>query len=379
MLEERYAPLMYLPFATAGFARITLEITAVALSTSLSAVNEILPTGTCTNAVLSVRNSTLPALISFTALAMSKVTVPVLGFGIRPLGPSTLPSLPTDFIMSGVEITASKSVQPSFWIFSTISSPPTKSAPAACASRTFSPLAITRTFFDLPSPCGSTTVPRTIWSACLGSTPSRIVTSTVSSNLANFTFCSSGTASSSLYGRGSTAARDFVMFFPGLRAIATPDFCLPPLHAVPGSRGVCDSAGPGPQFRGERIVSSGRLRDHVNPHRTRRALHALDGGIERGGVQGGHLLLHASCCFFCHVLLLETRNSKLETALRHFLHLPKLQLHRSGTSEDRDHDFQCLAVFVHLVHYAGKGGERALGDAHVLVLLELDLELRLVF
>src|ERR1051326_6927490 len=109
MVDEMYAPLMYLPLATDGLALTTLDITAVAFSTSLSGVNEILPTGTCTRAVLSVRNSTLPALISFTAFAMSNVTVPVLGFGISPLGPSTLPSLPTDFIMSGVEITASRS------------------------------------------------------------------------------------------------------------------------------------------------------------------------------------------------------------------------------------------------------------------------------
>ncbi len=36
--------------------------------------------------VLSTRNSTLPALISLTAFAMSAVTVPVFGFGIRPRG-----------------------------------------------------------------------------------------------------------------------------------------------------------------------------------------------------------------------------------------------------------------------------------------------------
>ncbi len=58
---------MYLPFATEGFALITLEIKVVALSISLSGVNEILPTGTWTSAVLSVRNSTLPALTSCTA------------------------------------------------------------------------------------------------------------------------------------------------------------------------------------------------------------------------------------------------------------------------------------------------------------------------
>src|SRR5436309_12730496 len=97
----------YLPLAAAGLALITLVITVLAFSTSLSDVNEILPTGTCTRAVLSVRNSTLPALISLIALATSVVTVPVLGFGIRPFGPRTLPSRPTLFIMSGVAITAS--------------------------------------------------------------------------------------------------------------------------------------------------------------------------------------------------------------------------------------------------------------------------------
>src|ERR1035438_2808074 len=91
---------MYLPFATVGFALITLVITVAAFSTSFSGGNEILPTGTCTRAVLSVRNSTLPALVSLTALATSKVTVPVLGLGIRPRGPSTLPRRPTARIRS---------------------------------------------------------------------------------------------------------------------------------------------------------------------------------------------------------------------------------------------------------------------------------------
>jgi hypothetical protein len=73
--------------------------------------------------------------------------------------------------MSGVAISASKAVQFSFWIFSTISSPPTKSAPASVASFWRSPLAITATVLVLPSPCGRTTVPRTIWSAWRVSTP----------------------------------------------------------------------------------------------------------------------------------------------------------------------------------------------------------------
>src|ERR1035438_3539671 len=107
---------MYLRLATVGVALITLGITGAALSTNFSGGNEILPTGTCTSAVLSVRNSTLPALVSLTAAATSKVTVPVFGLGISPRGPSALPRRPTDFIMSGVAITASKSVQFSFWI-----------------------------------------------------------------------------------------------------------------------------------------------------------------------------------------------------------------------------------------------------------------------
>src|ERR1700760_998134 len=93
---------------------------------------------------------------------------------------------------------------------------------------------MTRTFLDLPRPCGRTTVPRTIWSACLGSTPRRSVTSTVSSNLANFTFCKRGTASVSVYWRFSTAARALSMFFPDLRLIhfslsptASQNFCGP--------------------------------------------------------------------------------------------------------------------------------------------------------
>jgi hypothetical protein len=63
--------------------------------------------------------------------------------------------------MSGVATTASKSIQPPL-IFSTRSSPPTKSAPASSASLIFSPAAKTSTRIDLPVPCGSTTVPRTI-------------------------------------------------------------------------------------------------------------------------------------------------------------------------------------------------------------------------
>jgi len=109
----------------AGLALSTLSMIALALSSSFSGPNDTLPIGACTMAVLSTRYSTFPALISFTALPTSKVTVPVFGFGIRPRGPRTFPSLPTDRIMSGVATMAPKSSQFSLWMRVTMSSPPT--------------------------------------------------------------------------------------------------------------------------------------------------------------------------------------------------------------------------------------------------------------
>src|SRR5213076_316780 len=84
-------------------------------------------------------------------------------------------------------------------------STPTKSAPAASASFTFSPCAITSTRTFLPVPLGRLTVPRTTWSACLGSTPSRTATSTDSSNLAYAAAFTRSTASRGGYSlRGSS-------------------------------------------------------------------------------------------------------------------------------------------------------------------------------
>src|SRR3990172_3516237 len=70
-------------------------------------------------------------------------------------------------------------------------------------------------------------VSRAIWSACLGSTPSRITSSTVSSNFANLTFCRVLTASFRSYGWASTAFRALSMFLPVLRAI-----CLSPADRI---------------------------------------------------------------------------------------------------------------------------------------------------
>ena len=134
--------------------------------------------------VLSRRYSILPALASVTALATSGVTVPALGLGISPLGPSTLPRRPTRPIISGEATTTSKSIQFSFMILSTKSIPPTNSAPASLAASYLSSLQNTHTLTFLPVPLGRTTAPLTCWSACLESTPRRICASIVSSNLA---------------------------------------------------------------------------------------------------------------------------------------------------------------------------------------------------
>src|SRR5262249_37151568 len=97
----------------------------------------------------------------------------------------------------------------------------------------------TTTRLDLPKPCGSTTVPRTNWSALRGSTPRVIPSSTVSSNLANATFFVSSTASSIEYTRllstCADAARYFFpdMFFsqvPNVAGFATP---LLPINQLP--------------------------------------------------------------------------------------------------------------------------------------------------
>src|SRR6185503_17976029 len=106
IVDDSVTLLRYLPLAADGFALTMLSTSAWALATRDSGANEILPNGAWMMPVLSTRNSTLPALISFTALAISTVTVPVLGFGISPRGPSTFPSLPTARIMSGVATTA---------------------------------------------------------------------------------------------------------------------------------------------------------------------------------------------------------------------------------------------------------------------------------
>src|ERR1019366_2297564 len=112
---------------------------------------------------------------------MSKVTVPALGFGISPRGPRILPRRPTMPMTSGVASATSKSICPPC-TFLTSSSPPTTSAPASTASRSFSPVAKTAIRLVLPVPCGSVTVLLTTWSAWRGSMPRRMCASIDESN-----------------------------------------------------------------------------------------------------------------------------------------------------------------------------------------------------
>src|SRR5262249_18040517 len=149
-----------LPFTLGGRRLVRWERNAVRFCSRSSTENERLPTGAWTLPPASVRNSTLPALNSLTALPTSGVTVPDFGLGILPCGPSTFPSLPTCFIMSGLAITMSKSSQPP-WIFSASSAAPTSSAPAPFAAPALSPSANTTTLIFLPRPFGSDTAPRT--------------------------------------------------------------------------------------------------------------------------------------------------------------------------------------------------------------------------
>src|SRR6476660_1853010 len=90
------------------------------------------------------------------------------------------------------------------------------SAPAAVASSALSPTANTATRAVLPVPCGRFTVPRTIWSALRGSTPSRIATSTVASCFLDDVSLASFAASSGVYSRSrstfSAASRYALLF-----------------------------------------------------------------------------------------------------------------------------------------------------------------------
>src|SRR6266496_4404465 len=68
---------------------------------SASGLNDFFPTAACTIPLLSTRNSIFPPFNSLPARATSIVTVPALGLGIRPRGPSTFPRGPSWPMTSG--------------------------------------------------------------------------------------------------------------------------------------------------------------------------------------------------------------------------------------------------------------------------------------
>ena len=109
---------------------------------------------------LSTRNSILPAFVSRTALATLNVTVPALGFGISPRGPSTRPSCAELAHLVG-RGDQDVEVEPAVLDLLRCTRCRRSRRPRASASRALSPTAMTSTRTVLPVPAGSTTVPRT--------------------------------------------------------------------------------------------------------------------------------------------------------------------------------------------------------------------------
>ena len=79
-------PFMYVPFTACGFSDVIKSMNDWMFSSNLTLSKLSLPTTAWTIPDESFRNSTLPALYSFTTFATSAVTVPALGDGIRPRG-----------------------------------------------------------------------------------------------------------------------------------------------------------------------------------------------------------------------------------------------------------------------------------------------------
>src|SRR5262245_10394158 len=106
-----------------------------------------------------------------------------------------------------------------------------------------------------------------------------------------------------------------------------------------------------------------------------------------GPTGGAGVALPASICSFTYPVtflgaiaqFLQGLSPQNQISLRDdLLYLAELELHRRRAAEDRDHHRDFALVFVHIVDHTLEGGERALGDADLLVLLELHAQLRLV-
>src|SRR5579859_1456166 len=75
IVDERTTLLTYEPFAPVGLARTTASTTDVRFAINASSLNESLPAGICSRAVLSTLNSTRPAFTSWMVFAKSNVMV----------------------------------------------------------------------------------------------------------------------------------------------------------------------------------------------------------------------------------------------------------------------------------------------------------------
>ncbi len=199
MVLERLMLLMYVPLAVGGFRRTTVVRNAWMFSDQLLGLEIRLADRAWTMPALSTRNSILPAFTSLTALATSGVTVPLLGFGIRPRGPSTLPEL-ADLAHDVGRGDDDVDVGP----------PALDLLDVLREARVVGPgrpgfLVLRRPgqhqHADLLADAvrAATTVPRIAWSAFLGSTPRRTAMSTDSANFAVAVSFTSATASSIVY------------------------------------------------------------------------------------------------------------------------------------------------------------------------------------
>src|SRR5215207_296337 len=130
-------------------------------------------------------------------------------------------------------------MKPSSLMRAARSSEPTMSAPDSSASLAFSPSAKTATLRVLPVPFGSIRVPRTIWSARLGSTFRWTWASTLSSKFAPSRPFSSSSASRGVY-RCSGSILDFCSssFLPIYRYPHAPGRTLHDLRRALDVRGV---------------------------------------------------------------------------------------------------------------------------------------------
>ena len=165
----------YWPFAPAGLARLTASTSAGRFSTLRLLEARLAGPGRGSAALVDLGLD--PAGLDLAdGGSMSNVDRAGLGFGIRPRGPRIRPRRPTLPIVSGVAIATSNSSQPPRSSWRGPRRRPRRRRRAAPLG--LLALANTATRTTLPVPWGSTTVPRTIWSAWRGSTPSRRCAST---------------------------------------------------------------------------------------------------------------------------------------------------------------------------------------------------------